>query len=345
MGATLRDVASHAGVSVKTVSNVVNGYEFVREETRRRVQASIDLLGYQPNVAARNLRSGRTGTIGLAVPELSFSYFAELADAVLLAARQRGYVVLVEQTGGDRDAEVALLTGPRISMLDGMLFSPLGMSSEDAGLLAVEYPLVLLGERVFDGPTDHVTMQNVAGAEAATRHLIDSGRRRVAVIGAHRGEKIGSAGLRLDGYRAALEEAGIGYDADLVVHREGWHRTDGAAATEQLLSSGIDFDAIFALNDELALGALRALHVADRAVPDDVAVVGFDNLVEGQFALPSLSTIDPGRTTIAERAVDALIERINDTGGALGGPRLIEAPFQLVERESAPAHSSTRADV
>jgi len=337
MSATLRDVARHAGVSVKTVSNVVHGYAFVRDETRQRVQASIELLGYQPNVAARNLRSGRTGTIGLAVPELSFSYFAELADAVLVAARERGYVVLVEQTGGDRAAEIALLSGPRTSMLDGMLFSPLGLSSDDADLLRVGYPLVLLGERVFDGPTDHVTMQNVVGAEAATRHLIEIGCRRIAVVGAHQGEKIGSAGLRLDGYCAALKAAGLPYDPALIVYRSGWHRTDGAAATDELLASGVEFDAIFALNDELALGALRSLHVAGRRVPEDVAVVGFDNLVEGQFALPSLTTIDPGRTTIAERAVEALVERINDSDGQIGGPRLIEAPYRLVERESAPS--------
>ncbi len=335
MGITLRDVARHAGVSIKTVSNVVHDYQFVRPETRQRVQEAIELLGYTPNVAARNLRSGRTGVIGLAVPELSFSYFAELADAVLLAARKRNYVVLVEQTGGEREAEIALLSGPRVSMLDGMLFSPLGLSSEDGDLLKVDYPLVLLGERVFDGPTDHVTLQNVEGAVAATRHLLQLGRRRVAVIGAHRDERVGSAALRLEGYRQALAGAGVAFDEELVVYREGWHRLDGAAAIEELLSRGIGFDAIFALNDELALGALRALHVAGRAVPQEVAVVGFDNLVEGQFALPSLSTVDPGRTLIAERAVEALIERINDVDGSIGGPRLIEAPYRLVPRESA----------
>lgn len=336
MGATLRDVAALAGVSVKTVSNVVNGYEFVKTDTRRRVQEAIDKLGYQPNLSARTLRTGRTGVIGLAVPELSFSYFAELADAVLFAARKRGYVVLVEQTGGDRDAEIELLTGPRTSMLDGMLFSPLGLSSADVDLLRVPYPLVLLGERVFDGPTDHVTIQNVEGASAATSHLIDLGRSRIAVIGAHRNETVGSAALRLQGYRQALAAHGIPFDPDLVVYREGWHRTDGAEATEELLARGGNVDAIFGLNDELALGALRVLHDRGIAVPEQIAVVGFDDLVEGQFALPSLSTIDPERTVIADRAVAALVERIADAKGAIGGPRLIEVPFRFVARESAP---------
>lgn len=334
MAATLRDVAEMAGVSVKTVSNVVNGLAFVKEANRARVLAAIDELGYRPNLAARNLRAGRTGVIGLAVPSLRYSYFAELADDVLEAARRRGYVVLIEQTGGDRKAELALLRGPRLSMLDGLIFSPLGMSNEDAKLLLTEYPMVLLGERIFGGPTDHVALQNQSGAFAATEHLIDCGRRRIAVIGAHRREAVGSAALRLSGYRSKLEQAGIPVRENLIVYRDGWHRSDGAAAAEQLIDSGADFDAIFALNDELALGALRVLTQRGMHVPEDVALIGFDNLVEGQFAMPSLSTIDPGRTEIAERAVEALLQRINDRDLPVGPARLLEVPFKVIARES-----------
>lgn len=334
MVATLKDVAGLAGVSVKTVSNVVNGLEFVREATRVKVLAAIDELGYRPNLAARNLRAGRTGVIGLAVPSLSFSYFAELADSVLEAARKLGFVTLIEQTGGDREAELELLGGSRLSMLDGMLFSPLGMSNEDAGYLDVGYPLVLLGERIFGGPTDHVIIQNVDGGYAATEHLILSGRRRIAVLGAHASETVGSASLRLEGYRRALKDYGLDLGDELIVFREGWHRTDGAAATRELMESGSSFDGIFALNDELALGALRVLSQENVRVPEEVAVIGFDNLIEGQFAMPSLSTIDPGRADVAEKAVKALIERIGDRDGVIGGPRRIEVPFAPVARET-----------
>lgn len=336
--ATMRDVAALAGVSVKTVSNVVNGFEFVKAHTRERVNAAIAELGFQPNLVARNLRTGRTGVIGLAVPELKFSYFAELADAVLRAARQRDYVVLIEQTGGERSAEIELLHGSRTSMMDGLLFSPLGLDDDDAQQLKVDYPLVLLGERIFNGPTDHVTMQNVEGAAMAVRHLLASGRKRIAVLGAHEGERVGSGPLRLDGCRAALEKAGVPFDPTLVVHRQGWHRTDGAEAMQELIRRGVPFDAVFALNDELALGALRTLFQAGISVPQDVAVVGFDNVTEAQFAMPSLTTIDPNRTTIAETAVDALLERIAGRGKEDGpGPRTFEVPATLVARESAPA--------
>lgn len=335
--ATLRDVAALAGVSVKTVSNVVNDFEFVRPSTREKVQAAIAELGYQPNLAARQLRAGRTGVIGLAVPELKFSYFAELADAVLEAARARDYVVLIEQTGGTRASEIALLTGSRTAMMDGLLFSPLGLSHQDADVLDVSYPLVLLGERIFDGPTDHVVIQNVEGAALATRHLLAAGRRRIAVLGAHRGERVGSAALRVRGYEVALAEAGLAFDPALVVAREGWHRRDGAEAMQELLDRGVPFDAVLALNDELALGALRTLAQHRIAVPDEVAVIGYDNVTESQFAMPSLTTVDPNRGRVAEIAVDALVDRIAGRVAADTPPRLFDVPARLVERESTPA--------
>ena len=195
MAITLHDVAKAASVSFKTVSNVVNNHPHVRPETRARVQAAIDELGYQPNVSARHLRSGRSGVIGLAVPELSLAYFAQLADEVIQAAEKRGLVVLIEQTGGDRNRELEVLRSPRLQLTDGLLFSPLGLSIDDAPLVDIDTPLVLLGERIFHGPADHVTMRNVEAAEAATEHLLGLGRRRIAVLGAHEGEVIGSAGL------------------------------------------------------------------------------------------------------------------------------------------------------
>ena len=127
MASTLHDVAKLAGVSIKTVSNVINDYPHIRPATRARVEAAVAELGYTPNLTARSLRSGRTGAIALAVPDLGLSYFAELAASVIEAAEEAGVVVLVEQTGGDRDREIELLRSPRLKMTDGLIFSPLGM--------------------------------------------------------------------------------------------------------------------------------------------------------------------------------------------------------------------------
>ncbi|QMU96425.1 LacI family transcriptional regulator [Microbacterium esteraromaticum] len=335
MAATLHDVAKVAGVSIKTVSNVINDYPHIRPTTRAKVEAAIAQLGYTPNLTARNLRSGRTGAIALAVPDLGLAYFGELAAQLIHEAEAAGVVVLVEQTGGDRGRELELLRSPRLKLTDGLIFSPLGMGQEDVAALDVPYPMVLLGERIFDGPTDHVTMRNVEAARAATEYLIASGRRRIAVVGAHEGEVIGSAGLRLRGYREALEAAGIPFDESIVGYTTLWHRANGARSMHELLERGGPFDAVFGLNDTLALGAMRVLQEAGRHVPDDVAVVGFDGLDEAAYSIPSLTTVDPGRSWIASTAVTALCDRIAQ-GGGLDGPRTLLADFSIIERESAP---------
>lgn len=335
MAVTLHDVARLAEVSIKTVSNVINDYPHIRPATREKVEAAIAELGYTPNLTARNLRSGRTGAIALALPDLGLPYFAELAALVIQEAEAAGVVVLVEQTGADRVRELDLLRSPRLKLTDGLIFSPLGMGQEDAAALDVSFPLVLLGERIFDGPTDHVTMRNVEAARAATEHLLSQGRRRIAVVGAHEGEVLGSAALRLQGYREALEAAGIAYDETIIGYTTLWHRANGADSMRELLARGGEFDAVFGLNDTLALGAMRVLQESGRRVPDDIAVVGFDGLDEAAYSIPSLTTVDPGRAWIAKTAVSTLLARI--AGDADAPARTLLADYRILERESAPS--------
>jgi len=218
-------------------------------------------------------------------------------------------------------------------MVDGILFSVLALGQDDAALVDIPTPLVLLGERIFNGPVDHVTMQNVAAARAATEYMISLGHRRIIALGAHPGERIGSAGLRLQGYREALAAANIPYDDDLVVDVGTWHRADGADAMQAVLADGRSFDSIVAFNDAIALGAVRVMQEHGLRVPDDVSVIGFDDIDETRYSLPSLSTVDPGREEIAETAVRVLLERIADPEGATP-PREFESSFRIVERES-----------
>ncbi|WP_350350638.1 LacI family DNA-binding transcriptional regulator [Microbacterium sp. A8/3-1] len=331
--ATLHDVARAAGVSIKTVSNVIHGYPHIRPETRERVEAAIAQLNYQPNRAARSLRSGRTDMIGLIVPDLRNPYFAELADDVMRAARERGFSVLIEQFDLDRESELAALRDAHLRGLDGILHSVLTLEPGDAALLErVPVPLVLLGERIFDSSRDHVTMRNTEGAQAATAHLLELGRRRILALGSHPSEEMGSPSLRLRGYADALESAGIPFDAELVIPVDLWHRADGAEAMRAVLDAGVAFDGIVAFNDSLALGALRVLLERGIRVPDDVAVIGFDDLDETRYSLPALSTINPGRSEIARTAVELLASRIGRADA--GPPREVFADFTLVERES-----------
>lgn len=333
---TMRDVAERAGVSIKTVSNVVNDYVHVKDATRTRVLSALDELGYQLNFSARGLRSGRTGVIGLVIPELRQSYFAELADAVIHAAEERGLGVMVEQSGKNHARELDILSGQKVRLTDGLLFSPARLVQADLDRVDVDYPLVLLGERMFSGGTDHVTMHNESAAIAAVEHLLQRGRRRIAIIGAEPEgmELIPSSRLRLGGYRAALERAGVAIDPALIRLAKPWHREVGEDATRQLLDDGVSFDAVFALNDSLALGVLRALSEAGIRVPDDVAVIGFDNIDESKFSRPPLTTIDPRRDLIAATAVDFLNERINSKDGESLPSRLYMSPYRIVERES-----------
>jgi DNA-binding LacI/PurR family transcriptional regulator len=330
VGASLKDVATLAGVSMKTVSNVVNDYPFVTPETRAKVERAIEELDYRPNLSARLLRGGRTGLVALAVPEISLPYFAELAEVVVQQAKTHDWTVLIDQTLGDRDTERLVAAGIRSHLVDGLIVCPLTLTARDIDERRATTPLVLLGERLSTAPVDYVAIDNVAGARAATQHLLELGRTRIAVIGGRPGG-LGPAALRLKGYRDALRKAGIGYDQALVAPTNGAHCLDGAAAMRDLIRAQSPPDAVFCVSDTLALGAIRMLLGSGCRVPDDVAVIGFDGIDEGAFSTPSLSTIAPDKAQIAELALGLLSRRIADRAAE---PQETVVDYALVVRES-----------
>jgi DNA-binding LacI/PurR family transcriptional regulator len=332
--ARLKDVAERAGVSIKTVSNVVNGYLHVRADTRDRVERAIRELQYRPNLSARSLRAARSGVVALALPELDVPYFAELARHIVAAAETRGWTVLIDQTEGSRERERVVVDGIRRELIDGLIFSPLALTAGDLAGRSDATPMVLLGERIggSDLVADHVVVDNVAAARAATSHLVELGRRRIAAIGAQQIASGVTARLRLRGYRAALRRAGLGYDESLVRPASAYHRADGAAAMAALLDLPEPPDAVFCFNDLLALGALRTLLASGLRVPDDVALVGFDDIEDGRYATPTLSTVKPDKAEIARLAVELLADRL--AGDRDTAPRELVAGHELVIRES-----------
>lgn len=331
-GTSLKDVAARAGVSVKTVSNVVNQYTHVSVETRERVQQALAELNYRPNISARNLRAGRTGVIALALPELDLPYFAELARCVIKAAESHGWTVLIDQTDGLAEREELALDGIRGHLLDGLIFSPITVGADELARRQDATPLVLLGERVSDGPADHVAIDNVAAARDATTHLLDLGRRRVAALGDQPQVISQTAHLRLRGYTEALAAAGVPLEQDLVVRVDRYHRADGAAAMARLLDLPHPPDAVFCFNDLMALGALRTLHERGVRVPEDVAVVGCDDIEDGRFSSPTLTTVQPDKEQIAVTAVDMLAARLGE--GRDAEPHEVVARHRVVVRES-----------
>lgn len=167
--ATLHDVAKRAHVSVASVSNYLNDYPYMKPATRERIQQAIDELGYVTNQQARNLRSGRTGLISLSLPDLNQIYFSELAEEMITRAREYGYRIIIESTGNDRQREIESAHAMASNMTDGLILSPTAMRAEDVAELEGDYPLVVLGERIFNAPAPHVVMPNELGAQALPR--------------------------------------------------------------------------------------------------------------------------------------------------------------------------------
>lgn len=334
MSIRLRDVADRAGVSVKTVSNVVNGFAHVSPATRLKVETALAELGYRPNLSARALRRGHSGVVALAVPRLDLPYFAELAAATVSAAAERGWTVLVDQTDGDADREREVVAGVRGHLIDGLLLSPMALDAADLEETQGTVPLVLLGERITTAPADHVAVDNAAAARAATEHLLELGRTRVAAIGCQEESRSASgvAPLRQAGYEAAMQAGGLRVDPGWTPCVPRYGRSEGAAAMRALLDLPEPPDAVFCFTDVLALGALHTLSGAGVRVPEEVAVMGFDDIEDGRFSTPSLSTVSQDKLRIARTAVALLDERIG--AGAQAPPRDVVVPFEVLVRES-----------
>jgi DNA-binding LacI/PurR family transcriptional regulator len=331
---SIKDVAEYAGVSPKTVSNVLNDYQHVSEHTRAAVREAIDALGYRINIAGRQLRRGRTGMIALAVPDLDIAYFAELARHVMAETERCGSTTLLLETGGRREKELAAVRGFDAQFTDGVILSPLALRPRDLAGRDTRLPLVLLGECNPPGSADHVAIDNVAAAREATEHLLSRGRRRIAVVGGTlRGPRTTSR-LRTVGYQRALAAAGVPVADDLVVPVGAFRWADGADAARLLLRLPEPPDALLCLNDHLALGAVRALYEEGRSVPEDLDVAGFDDIEATRFSVPTLTTVAPDKPGIARTAVRLLLARID--ARTSGGPAIDEiADHRLVVRESS----------
>ena len=329
MPARLKDVAERAGVSVKTASNVVNDHPHIRPSTRARVEAAIRELRYRPNVSARQLKYGRAGFLTLAVPQVDSPFFGALSAQVAEHAAEQGFILLLEATRAEAGAEREVLQGMRSHLIDGLIFSPLALTADEIANRADDLPMVLLGERAVPPGFDHVAVDSVAAARALTEHLVGLGRRRIAAIG--RKSAQGTASVRLEGYRQALAAAGIAYDPELVVGVANYDRGDGLRAMAALLALPDPPDAVFCFNDLMAIGALRACSELGVAVPEQVAVAGFDDIAEGRYSSPTLTTVAADLDVLSSEALRLLLRRLD------GGPQPAESvavPWTLRARES-----------
>ncbi|MEV3907199.1 LacI family DNA-binding transcriptional regulator [Streptomyces canus] len=334
---TMRAVAERAGVSTKTVSNVVNGTGAFSPETERRVRAAIDELGYRINLFARGLRSRRTDTIALSLPNLYQPFYAELAEQLIRAPEAQGLKVVLETTRGDAGRERAVLTGSRRELVDGVIYLPGALPPGDCMALPIAQPTVVVGEQPEEAAArgvDCVSIPNEDGAHAAVAHLLGQGRRRIAAIGERADGPAGAQRLR--GYRRALEEAGVPFDPSLVIavdNPDQW--ASGVGAATRLLRTRARFDALFCCTDVMAIGALSALERSGVAVPDDIALAGFDDIEAAQYASPSLTTVDPHAGALARTALSLLRARLGEDRSRTAPGQQASAGFTLRIRKSS----------
>ncbi|UFU03043.1 LacI family transcriptional regulator [Ruania suaedae] len=330
---TMTEVAEAAGVSVMTVSNVLSGRRRVSPETSEKVMRAVTDLHYQVNLTARNLRSGRSGSVALIVPQFDHAYFGALGARVARAMEALGRQVVIEQTSASAAGELSALALARLHMYDGAIFSVVGLRESELDRIRDSIPIVLLGEREVPARFDHVMMGNVEGARLAVAHMFERGSRRVLIAGGRRG--LGSTGmscLRTQGWTGAHQQAGLTVDERLILELPRLDVGEGRAAIAAALAADPSIDGVFAVTDDVAVGALAGVRDAGRSVPADVQVVGFDNLEIGAHVYPELTSIDPSSDWIVDNAVRLLQARMGQDPPA--DAEHLVSPVRLVERGS-----------
>jgi LacI family transcriptional regulator len=327
----MADVAREAGVSLMTVSRVVNDKEDVSPATRQRVLAIIKRLGYRPSGIARGLATQRTGTLGLVLPDVANTFFANVARGAEQEAYARGYNVFLCNTNEDPQREVDLLRSLEEKRVDGVvLCSSRLQDAELRSLLNCHQAVVLVNRQIEGDGVCSVLIDDVYGGRLATQHLLQAGHRTIGFLA---GPELSQSGRqRREGYRAAFAEAGLRYDPNWVRHcapmAEG-----GLDTGRELLAAHPELTAMFCYNDLVAVGVLRASAELGHRVPQDLAVVGYDDIPLASLVSPSLTTCRVPQNDLGKWAVQFLLDQIE--GGENRCDR-VELRPELVVRESAP---------
>lgn len=326
----MRNVAELAGVSVTTVSHVVNNTRTVSPQTRQRVEEAMRDLGYRPNVLARSLRRGKTHTIGIILPDNTNPYFAEVARGIEDASFSQGYSVILCNSDNDLDKERFYTNVLLEKQVDGIIFLAAGLSSDTIHNLQKRgIPLVLVDRRVPDVDVDYVLADNQQGAWQAIRHLIDFGHHSIACIAGPAGVQLSRE--RIEGYRLALKSAEINFDPQLVIEGDFKYQS-GYSAAREIFERGIPPTAIFACNDLMAIGVYRYAHEVGLHIPEHLSIVGFDDVHLAAYTNPPLTTVRQSKQEMGSLAVKLLLGRMTQQDLT---PRVEILDTQLVIRGSA----------
>jgi LacI family transcriptional regulator len=334
MSPTLEEVAKLAGVSRSTVSRVVNDHPNVRPEVREQVWQVIRQVGYQPHAAARSLVTNRTHTVGMIIPEAVTTLFTDPFFSLLLrgateACNSHQYQLMLSLFTAKADQQEIYQRILRNGYLDGAIVA--SASLEDPlvlNLLRDRVPFVSVG-RHPNKPVHYVDADNVGGARMAVEHLIRQGHRRIATITGRLDMIHGQD--RLSGYRQALEARGIPVEEELIIEGD-YTEASGKAGMQRLLP--VSPSAVFVASDTMAIGALKALRQADRQVPQDIALVGFDDIPIASAIVPALTTVRQPIERMGSMAVDVLLSVLETSPGEEAPAQRIVLPTELVVRAS-----------
>lgn len=330
---TQRDVARKAKVSQAMVSYVVNDNDAVTipEETRQRILEAMDELGYVPNITARRLRSSKTYTIAGVIPDITNPFYPTFERGIQDTVYQHGYDLIIYNTDGTLERERKCLDSLLQGRVDGIIGVFFHLRAPDLRALIDKNIFVVRLEGVPKPPgpipLDNISIDNVAASRTAVDYLIQKGHRHIAMLTSHEGPAL----FRERGYRQALEAGHIPFDPGLI--STGVYSEEGGyQAMRQLLQNMPLPSAVFAANDLMAMGAMMAIRQAGLTIPQDIAVVGFDDIPTAKLVYPALTTVAQFQDKMGQRAAEMLLERL--AGNAPGNGRSIEMPFQLVERAS-----------
>lgn len=329
---TIRDVALRASVSTATVSRVLAGIGSPRPATAAAVKEAAEELGYRPSGVARSLRMRRTRSIGLIVTDIANPFFPELVKAADDRARELGYSILLGTATYDERQTMHYLNLMADHRVDGMIVASSQLSDEGWDWLSTSPVPVVVANAEPNGPSVTViTSDNIGASRIAVEHLVGLGHRRIGYV---RGpERFTAAAPRIEGFRAACAEAGLDPSETPVIGGEGDVQSGDRAAVE-MLARRPDVTAIYCYNDLTAIGVLRALREAGRRVPDDISVVGMDDIAAASWTAPSLTTVAQRKAEMGRLAVESIVEAVEDGDGVLV-PSVLRLSATLYARESS----------
>ncbi|MCL5998331.1 MAG: LacI family transcriptional regulator [Chloroflexi bacterium] len=328
---TIKDVARAAGVSITTVSHTINGTRRVSDELKARVLRAMEALDYRPNVLARSLRVGQTKTIGLIIPDNSNLFFAEIARAIEDVGYQHGYSVILCNSDGQTDKQQQYVQTLVDKQVDGIVFISSGETAEDLqNVIDNGIEVVVVDRDVPNVSADIVLVDNELAGYQATRYLIDLGHRRIACISGP--SQLTPSSHRVDGYRRAMQEAGLGVSAEYLVGGD-FQIEGGETGIIKLLGLPSRPSAVFVCNDMMAIGVIRGARRLGLQIPEDLSIVGFDNIALARATCPALTTMAQPIPDIARIATELLIQRMKGDIDAPERQRIV-LPARLIVRES-----------